>query len=563
MSSPFSNLKRPTKAPLPGYIRKFQLPSYPETEEKETEHLLEEVATDIANRRCHSQENLPEKLKLPQTSVLSKAPNISTIQPQKTDHLLKEVSSNDASRRCHSQDNLPEKLHLPCTSKSSSVLPLAPNKSETQPLKEAPSDKELMSLMMGRISALEAKVYSQNKELIQKSRTVSQLEEKLRILQQQNDETSSPAEMVKLLKIQCVMLQKQVQEMEDFLYDYGLIWVGEANAGNENLDCATSRGSNENHVWKPGESVVSSLPEVDYDIVIQKIKELNVLVGDGVTQVEHTKDGARLKYPDPVQLTLYKNGILMFDGPFRPLTDPMTRHCLYDIMEGYFPSELQAKYPDGVPFKVTDKREVYYEDTRYHECFPGVGKTLSNKDEESDSGLENILQASTLKISDQRNKVVNERPGPALSVNQFVERLPPCVIKNGRVIDIRQSLWSRLKGDTSETQVSIVDTEATQEMKQRLQNVHLQRQEIPESVATLRVKSENGEHTYVLKMKPHETIGDLRRYLDKQRDSDNSPAYQILSTFPRKVLSDDIATIQDCGLTPSATLHLRPLTPKT
>lgn len=51
-----------------------------------------------------------------------------------TGHLLKEVSSDDASRRCHSQDNLPEKLHLPCTSKSSSGMPLAPNKSVTQPL---------------------------------------------------------------------------------------------------------------------------------------------------------------------------------------------------------------------------------------------------------------------------------------------------------------------------------------------------------------------------------------------------------------------------------------------
>ena len=45
----------------------------------------------------------------------------------------------------------------------------------------------------------------------------------------------------------------------------------------------------------------------------------------------------------------------MFDGPFRPLSDPMTQHCLYDIMEGYFPSELQATFPDGVPFKVSEQ----------------------------------------------------------------------------------------------------------------------------------------------------------------------------------------------------------------
>ena len=57
--------------------------------------------------------------------------------------------------------------------------------------------------------------------------------------------------------------------------------------------------------------------------------------------------------PDPVQLTLYANGILMFEGPFRPFTDPSTQTCIQDIMDGYFPGELQKRYPDGVPFIVS------------------------------------------------------------------------------------------------------------------------------------------------------------------------------------------------------------------
>ena len=32
-----------------------------------------------------------------------------------------------------------------------------------------------------------------------------------------------------------------------------------------------------------------------------------------------------LKPPDPVQLTLFKNGIIMFDGPFRPYSDLSTQ----------------------------------------------------------------------------------------------------------------------------------------------------------------------------------------------------------------------------------------------
>lgn len=59
-----------------------------------------------------------------------------------------------------------------------------------------------------------------------------------------------------------------------------------------------------------------------------------------------------LQIPQSVSLTLYANGILMFEGPFRDMAEPSTQRCLRDLMDGYFPSELQSRYPDGVPFDV-------------------------------------------------------------------------------------------------------------------------------------------------------------------------------------------------------------------
>jgi hypothetical protein len=38
---------------------------------------------------------------------------------------------------------------------------------------------------------------------------------------------------------------------------------------------------------------------------------------------------------------------------FRPFTDPQTQHLIKDILDGYFPSELQTRYPDGIPFVVS------------------------------------------------------------------------------------------------------------------------------------------------------------------------------------------------------------------
>ena len=35
--------------------------------------------------------------------------------------------------------------------------------------------------------------------------------------------------------------------------------------------------------------------QVDYNLIVENIKELNALAGDGVAKIQHTTDGARLK----------------------------------------------------------------------------------------------------------------------------------------------------------------------------------------------------------------------------------------------------------------------------
>ncbi|NXF83985.1 UBX11 protein, partial [Sclerurus mexicanus] len=87
---------------------------------------------------------------------------------------------------------------------------------------------------------------------------------------------------------------------------------------------------------------------IDFDLILENIKYLNLLAGEGISQIEHTLQGARLRQPEPLPLTLYKNGIIMCNGAFRPYQDPSTQQCLQDIMDGYFPSELQSRYPNGI-----------------------------------------------------------------------------------------------------------------------------------------------------------------------------------------------------------------------
>uniref|UniRef100_A0A3P9NV46 UBX domain-containing protein 11 n=1 Tax=Poecilia reticulata TaxID=8081 RepID=A0A3P9NV46_POERE len=84
--------------------------------------------------------------------------------------------------------------------------------------------------------------------------------------------------------------------------------------------------------------------------LLESWMELNT--GEGESFVQATGTGAKLAKKDPIQLRLYRNGIVMFDGPFRSYQEHSTQQCMQDLMDGYFPSELQQRFPDGIPFEV-------------------------------------------------------------------------------------------------------------------------------------------------------------------------------------------------------------------
>lgn len=124
---------------------------------------------------------------------------------------------------------------------------------------------------------------------------------------------------------------------------------------------------------------------MNLDLVLRNIRQLNIVAGEGESFVQATAVGAQLATREPIQLRLYSNGILMFEGPFRSYEEPSTQvpslptktvfctldvpssvhqrcslasqRCLQDLMDGYFPSELQDRYPDGVPFQVSIHRD--------------------------------------------------------------------------------------------------------------------------------------------------------------------------------------------------------------
>ncbi|XP_053820420.1 UBX domain-containing protein 11 isoform X4 [Vidua chalybeata] len=213
----------------------------------------------------------------------------------------------------------------------------------------AHADVELMTSLVEKISLLEQKIEKQAQEIQLKDGRIAELQEKIKTLQEGEDASDSPT--TEELEMRCLQLQSQVWEMERFLNDYGLVWVGEAR---HQLGDTESLWEEEElpagNLCKPGEAVVRK-HQIDFDLILENIKDLNSLVGEGISQIEHTARGARLRQPEPLPLTLYRNGIVVGHGAFRPYQHPATQQCLQDIMDGYFPSELQPRYPEGVPLQ--------------------------------------------------------------------------------------------------------------------------------------------------------------------------------------------------------------------
>ena len=128
---------------------------------------------------------------------------------------------------------------------------------------------------------------------------------------------------------------------------------------------------------------------------------------------------------------------MLFQGPFRPFSDPTTRQCVQDLMDGYYPSELQSRYPEGVPFRLTDSRDITFKPREYANIFPGSGRQLGGERGPSKLLPSGAQLRQNGRVEQTAEKETSLLPGPKVSVENFLSRLPASVVKGGRVLDVR------------------------------------------------------------------------------------------------------------------------------
>jgi hypothetical protein len=196
--------------------------------------------------------------------------------------------------------------------------------------------------------------------------------------------------------------------------------------------------------------------------MISNINELNQLTDHNEPKIVNFNNGAKFETADSINLTLYSNGICLFNGPFRSFDDSLTRKFCIDICDGYFPSELQAKYPDGVSFNLIDKRDICFQEKQENSVFKSKGYRLGSTGAHSARYRTETKNLLNKKIESQLNGflliyiIFNYKPKKLkilfyqikenpITVEQFLNKLPSSVIRNGKIIDIKSDLKLLIK----------------------------------------------------------------------------------------------------------------------
>lgn len=185
----------------------------------------------------------------------------------------------------------------------------------------------------------------------------------------------------------------------------------------------------------PPSSLAMPPPPIDIALLQRNAQILSDYVG--WKQIVTSKDGHKgcIRDREVVRVVIYKNGICVNNGPFRPFGWPLCEAFLQDLAEGYYPYEFKEKYPEGYPLEVTDRHEEECDPYHPQKSSPssgggGGGGSFASKNPHS------ALRAWE-----------NDGGYQPVSQNEFLQKLPvKAITSTGRLVDVRDTIASILNG---------------------------------------------------------------------------------------------------------------------
>lgn len=270
--------------------------------------------------------------------------------------------------------------------------------------------------LLSRLRLVEKEAKENREKLAAEVMKNEKLSDELARLRRSSEEPNYALNQLRIAKKENESLKDRIREMEEFLADYGLVWVGKQGERNgqgtgEANDVDEEDGDEEESDDKSDPGHIA--PFSDFAKAIQ---ELNAVIYSEPTQVvvqQDAKKGRLVQAAERVErikLAFYRNGLMIKNGPFRRTNSDSYRTFVSDILDGYFPSEFKDMYPDGVIFDLVDHHnDVFYDSI--------------SKDGEGHKNAANT----------------------AVPTQQFLNRLPKTVVQNGNIVNVREDIAARLQ----------------------------------------------------------------------------------------------------------------------
>jgi hypothetical protein len=381
------------------------------------------------------------------------------------------------------------------------------------------------------------------------------------------------SETVERLRAERDLYKRQVEEMTQFLADYGLTWVGDgpdeededldANGGedggedvqqdvrdNELCNGGSGRLRSGSVAEKLGRPPVAEGVSLDIKVIESRVQSLNAMVekesarivSSRVCGVTHARLVADDSQPSP--LTFFQDGVKLGSHAFMTYELAPAQQLIRDILDGYFPYALKDDHPDGVAMKVLDRTSHVFADWLKSHARSDADLT------DSGSRLAPAGVHALTRLSSGAN---------------FLGKLPEKVVRDGRICEIRGPV-GQLLGTNAADQKPVEGSDAQNpavagQTGGEEVSLLLDDRNPTAPVARLQVKMEGGERV-VMHMEPSHSIGDLEDAVARWRtasglaDSNCSQRLQLRTAFPRKVHCDRSQTLEEAGLVPSAALFV-------
>ena len=136
--------------------------------------------------------------------------------------------------------------------------------------------------------------------------------------------------------------------------------------------------------------------------------------------------------------------------------------------------------------------------------------------------------------------------------DEYLKQFPKNVIHKGNIIPIREELERKFK-ETGKIDTSKLNTnepiEAPTDVSLDEENKYT-----PEQIVTLRVRTETGKRTIIVKLLRTDKIDLLYDFVSPYSEFSDKP-FELRSKFPNKAFDvNDAKTLEELGLAPSSAL---------